>query len=99
MASRCTNHCAIPAIDRLLLPITSSKVLYLGALIGTTYSLSSRITLTQDEAFLYTRSVLEPERDYTAIVKRFELPTFGFEDHCSSQLSYTIKITLLYGDD
>ena len=40
------------AIDRLLLPIASSKVLYLGVLIGTTYPLDSHITLTQDEAFL-----------------------------------------------
>ena len=42
----------------------SSKVLFLGALIETSFSLRSRITLTQDEAFLQAHSAFEPERDY-----------------------------------
>ena len=60
----CACNYTIPAVDRLLRPITSSKVLYLGALIETYYPLDRRITLTQDEAFLQARSALEPERDY-----------------------------------
>ena len=59
--------------DRLLLPITSSKVFYLGALIETYCPLDRRITLTQDEAFLQARSALEPERDYMVGATRLEL--------------------------
>jgi len=44
--------CKTSTLDRLLLPIASSKVLFLGALIETYYLLDRRITLTQDEAFL-----------------------------------------------
>ena len=44
--------CKTSTLDRLLRPITSSKVLHLGVLIETAYLLDSHITLTQDEAFL-----------------------------------------------
>lgn len=60
-------------IDRLLLPITSSKVLHLSALIETYYLLDRRITLTQDEAFLKVHSTFEPERDYKVAETRLEL--------------------------
>jgi len=60
-------------LDRLLRPITSSKVLHLGVLIETAYLLDSRITLTQDEAFLQAHSALEPERDYKVGATRLEL--------------------------
>lgn len=59
---KCT--CFTSTQNRLLRPITSSKVLHLGVLIETAYLLDSRITLTQDEAFLQTHNVFEPERDY-----------------------------------
>lgn len=70
--------------------------MYLGALIETTYLLDSRITLTQDEAFLQTHSVFEPERDYIVAETGLE-PTrlhpkcsmLAIKHHSAIKTSYT----------
>lgn len=65
-------------------------------MIETYYLLDRRITLTQDEAFLQTRSVFEPERDYTVAETGLE-PTrlrpkrsmLAIKHHSAIKTSYT----------
>lgn len=83
------------AIDRLLLPITSSKVFYIGALIETYCPLDRRITLTQDEAFLQARSALEPERDYVVAQTGLE-PTISCSQSTNLNLLGHCALFFLY---
>lgn len=70
--------------------------MFLGALIETSFSLKSRITLTQDEAFLQAHSAFEPERDYKVAQTGLEptLPSSQMTNlnqlgHCAIDSPYT----------